>query len=102
MRRDQYLLDAVLGDSHYKPRDKVQRDALLAAFNVEIRREDHEPVAGWSRLWEYGGGLVCPMVPEDEARSIIALSCYLYLVGVEVGLCNTLAYWYFRGPGPGI
>jgi len=92
-------LDAVLGDNHYNPRDKVQRDALLTAFNVEIRREDDESLPGWSRLWEYGGGLACPMVPEDEARSIIALSCYLYLVGVEVSLCDTLAYWYFRGPG---
>jgi hypothetical protein len=98
MRRDRHFLGSVLGERHYDPRDKVQRDALLTAFGVEIRREDGEPRAGWSRLWKYGGGIICPLVPEDEARSIIALSCYLYLVGVEVGLCDTLAYLYFRGP----
>ena len=99
MRRDQHILDAVIGNSPYNPQDRLQRDALLTAFNVEISREDDERLSGWSVLWKYGGGLACPMVPEDEARSIIALSCYLYLVGVEVGICDTLAYRYFRGPG---
>jgi hypothetical protein len=101
MRRDQHLLDGVLSDHYYDPQDRVQRDALLRVFNVEISREDDESLPGWSRLWKYGGGLACPLVPEDEARSIIALSCYLYLVGVEVSLCDTLAYWYFRGPDQG-
>jgi len=99
---EQTLLDEILGSNrHYDPDDKDQRERFIKAFNIEIVEEkgsEKFPFSGWSVLWKHGGGLVCPPMPEDDARTVIALACYLDLCGVDVSLTNRMAYWYIRGP----
>ncbi len=92
------VLADVTPDGRYDPSDRQQAERLLKAFDVEITEDTGGLFDGWSVLWKYGGGVVCPVMPEEDARLLIALSCYLYLVGVDVSLTDTLAYWYVRGP----
>lgn len=85
----------------FDPDDQEQVEALLKTYNVEISA-DHSPIySGWGVLYKGGGGIMCPFLPYDpdgkRARRVIALSVYLHLVGVNVALCDRLAYWFEHG-----
>lgn len=100
---DRFLLDGVLSLNNgvFDPLNQAQQTAFLRDFNIKIFNDQNaeDPrFSGWSITWRYGGGLVCPPLPERDARIIIVLSCYLLLCGVDGGLVDELAYWYVRGP----
>lgn len=99
MKLDDFLRLCEKVEGRYDPRNEEQARLFLSTFQVTIRKETEAPFIGsWSALWRHGGGVVCPPMPEEEAVKLIALSCYLYLVGVEGSLTDELAYWCIRGP----
>lgn len=86
----------------FDPSKPEQVEALLKTYNVEISRDDNERYPGWGVLYKGGGGIMCPFLQGDKdgqrARAVIAFSVYLHLKGVNVALCDRIAYWYIQGP----
>lgn len=99
MKLDEFLRLCEKVEGRYDPRNLEQARLFLSKFEITVSQETEAPLVGsWSALWRHGGGVMCPPMPEEEAVTLIALSCYLYLVGVEVSLTDELAYWCIRGP----
>jgi len=86
----------------FDPSEPEQVEQLLKTYNVEISKDESEPLPGWGVLYKGGGGRMCPFLKGDDdgkrARAVIAFSVYLHLKGVNVALCDRVAYWYIQGP----
>ncbi len=88
--------------SDFDPDDPEQVEALLKMYNVTIEEDNSPTYPGWGVLYKGGGGVMCPFLRGDtdgkRARAVIALSVYLHVVGVNVALCDRIAYWFIQGP----